>query len=154
MTHPSTSAQDRIDHYVLCTIDVLTVVVVLLIVLIIAGMLIFPAYAECLGSAREVRAAHGITAWSTWHMIDGQKCYMLGKRKEVVRNGQLVRPAAAGLSTDNARPRPIWPAGAVLPRPDPRMEPWVGEMEQPDVVDEVVRAVRMMRIWEGESERR
>jgi len=117
--------QDRIDYCVLCAIDIVTIIVTAIIVLIIAGMLIFPADAgECLGSAREVRVwAHGMTAWSTWRNIDGQKCYMLGRRKEVVRSEYRgsVRSASAGLSRHEITPRPSTPAGAI-PLPRPRLE--------------------------------
>ena len=110
--------QDRIDHCVLCAIDIVTIIVTAIIVLIIAGMLIFPANAgECFGSAREVRAAHGMTAWSTWRSVDGQKCYMLGRRKEVMPN---VWSSTTSRSADT-RPRPSTPAGAI-PLPRPRLE--------------------------------
>src|SRR5258708_6297497 len=106
------------------TMMAVTIIVTAIIVLIIAGMLIFPANAgECFGSAREVRAAHGMTAWSTWRSIDGQKCYMLGKRKEVVRSEYRgsVRSVSAGLSRHEITPRPSTPAGAI-PLPRPRLE--------------------------------
>jgi hypothetical protein len=38
------------------------------------------AMAECLSSAAQVRAEHGVAAWSTWHYVDGHKCYMEGQR--------------------------------------------------------------------------
>src|SRR5258708_40248812 len=105
--------QDRIDRCVLCVIDIMTVIVTLIIVLIIAGLLIFPADAgECLGSAHEVRAAHGVTAWSTWRNVDGEQCWMLGKRKEVVRSENDLRRSGQrrgrrrSVEADNARPRP------------------------------------------------
>ena|SRR5260370_836029 len=115
-------AQERIDRCVLCAIDILTIIDILIIGLIIAAVLIFPADAgECLGSAQRVRAAHGITAWSTWRTIDGQKCYMLGKRKEVMRSEQRGSGSAARFSADETTPRPSSPAGAI-PLPRPRLE--------------------------------
>lgn len=139
------------DRYVRLFIDILTAVIVVIILGIVLLMFFGrPAKAgECLGSARAVWSAHP-GAWATWHNVDGDKCWMVGKRhaKEVVRHEQRVRSRTARLPADETRPRPLpsTPAGAIpLPRPDPRMERWVGEMEQPDVVDEVVRALRMIR---------
>src|SRR5258707_14124569 len=102
--HPSTRAQDRIDHCVLCVIDVLTVIVTLIIVLIIAGLLIFPAYAgECLGSAQAVWDAHP-SSHATWNLIDGRECWRVGwgkRSKEVVHSAEASRS-----SRHDTTPRP------------------------------------------------
>jgi hypothetical protein len=38
------------------------------------------AMAECLSSAAQVRAEHGVAAWSTWRYVGGHKCWMEGDR--------------------------------------------------------------------------
>jgi hypothetical protein len=116
--------QERIDRSVKFFIDVLTVIILAIIAVIIVLMVARPAPAgECLGSPREVRAAHGIAAWSTWHIVDGEKCWMLGRRKEVVphgalRSAQIMRGRDDTRLTHDTQPRPSTPAGAIpLPRP-------------------------------------
>jgi hypothetical protein len=53
-----------------------------LIAILIAAAVLLPAAAraECLSSARAVRAEHGVGAWSTWRNVDGRKCWMVGER--------------------------------------------------------------------------
>jgi len=73
------------------------------------------ANAECLSSAAAVRATHGIIAWSTWRNVDGHKCWMEGKRKEVVLNGRLAARAIHNKPQEyETRPRPTTPTvGAI-----------------------------------------
>lgn len=59
--------------------------------------------AECLSSASQVRAAHGVTAWATWRNVDGRKCWMIGERKVMThKTAGLSIPAS---HTDETRPR-------------------------------------------------
>jgi hypothetical protein len=66
------------------------------------------AMAECLSSAAQVRAEHGVAAWSTWRYVDGHKCYMVGERKVVINDGQRGRSSRISkrLPTIDTRPRP------------------------------------------------
>lgn len=112
--------------------DFLAAVVLAFVIMIIAS-LFFSAYAhECLGSAPAVRLAHGIKAWSTWHTIEGQKCWMLGKRhrREVMRHELRgsAKSALSGLSGHETMPPPFVPAaGAIPPATPPEEEDWHGE---------------------------
>jgi hypothetical protein len=61
------------------------------------------AMAECLSSAAQVRAEHGVAAWSTWRNVDGHKCYMEGERKVTPSVRKVYsRP----FSRHDTRPRP------------------------------------------------
>jgi hypothetical protein len=66
------------------------------------------AMAECLSSAAQVRAEHGVAAWSTWRYVDRHKCYMVGERKVVINAGQRGRSSRISkrLPTIDTRPRP------------------------------------------------
>src|SRR6266436_7894695 len=66
-----------------------------LIAILIAAAFLLPAVAraECLSSARAVRAEHGISAWSTWRNIEGRKCWFEGERHD--RNNQSLLAVAS-----------------------------------------------------------
>jgi hypothetical protein len=83
------------------------------------------AAAECLKSDKEVRAVHGVTAWATWHMVKGVKCYSLGRRHgstAIVANIRLPSTQLSKKSKNLSAPtleeppvkRPLY-----LPAPDP-----------------------------------
>lgn len=77
---------------------------------------------ECLPSAAAVRAEHGVKAWSGWsdHISghDGERCYFLSKRKEVMRSEQPPRVNRGAQRKHDARPvsatRAESPASAML----------------------------------------
>lgn len=80
---------------------------------------------ECLPSAAAVRVEHGVKAWSGWsdHISghDGERCYFLSKRKEVMQNARAAqkgRPKSNPTRTVDARPvsatRAESPASAML----------------------------------------
>ena len=102
----------------------------LILTLALAASVFLPAAGsaqECLSSAKAVRAAHGVEAWSTYKTIDGRKCWMEGvrpdDRRTVSGDGTrhhrnvadranvipLPRERPAALSASDALPRkPVW----------------------------------------------
>jgi hypothetical protein len=71
------------------------------------------AYSECLHSAAAVRAVHSMNAWSTWHNVDGRRCYSLGVRP-AEREVMPHRPKNRVSIQRETRPRPAHSlAGAV-----------------------------------------
>jgi hypothetical protein len=60
------------------------------------------AMAECLSSASQVRAEHGVAAWSTWRNVDGHKCYMEGQRRWNAHTRTQATKAIASVRKSNA----------------------------------------------------
>ena len=69
------------------------------------------ALAECLSSAAEVRATHGVGAWSTWRNLGGRRCYMLGQRK--AHEAQAAEQRYSKAKVAGSTPA----VGAIIPLP-------------------------------------
>jgi len=55
--------------------------------------------AECLSSAAQVRAEHGVASYSTWNYINGQKCWRLGHKRYPRAAAQSRQPRPQSPST-------------------------------------------------------
>ena len=74
------------------------------------------ALAECLSSPAEVRAAHSVTAWSTWNYIDGRKCWHVGHNR-YPRAAEQSRPPRRSPSGLPGRTVGSIPATGAIPLP-------------------------------------
>ncbi len=83
-----------------------------------------PAHgAGCLPSAAAVREAHGITAWSTWRMVDGRRCYSLGVRPSGRSSVVEISSTVGKITRRSSKPNVAGsiPAVRSIPLPRPRL---------------------------------